>query len=196
MKKWIGIVGALLVAFMAQGEPEAVTVSDLVLRGEIEGENIVFSLSFDVSDVGKDAALPLVIGDVAYLDGKFPRGSELVREGDQYVLKLKRSSRWGSSRDSLSFRFASRAISDGDWRQTQFSIPAASIRRISVVCDRDDLEVQFPGALNIERDKNKDAKTEITAYLGVTDAFQVRWKPEVKKLDSELVVSTRSSRTA
>jgi len=196
MKKWIGIVGALLVAFMAQGEPEAVTVSDLVLRGEIEGENIVFSLSFDVSDVGKDAALPLVIGDVAYLDGKFPRGSELVREGDQYVLKLKRSSRWGSSRDSLSFRFASRAISDGDWRQTQFSIPAASIRRISVVCDRDDLEVQFPGALNIERDKNKDAKTEITAYLGVTDAFQVRWKPEVKKLDSELVVSCEANSIA
>ena len=196
MRKWFGVAGALLVAWAAYSAPEDVTVSDLALRGEIEGENIVFSLSFDVTEAGKHAALPLVIGDVAHLDGKLPKDSELVREGDQYVLKLGRGSRWGSSRRSVEFQFASRAISDGDWRQTQFSIPAASIRRISVVCDRDDLEVQFPGALNIERAKNQEGKTEITAYLGVTDAFQVRWKPEVKKLDSELVVSCEANSIA
>jgi hypothetical protein len=190
MKTWFAMLGVLLVTGMTcLGNTSDTTVSDLTLKGEIEGENIVFALSFDVTTTGKDRTLPLVIGDVAYLDGKLPKGAEIVRSGNQYVLKLGRSGWRSSGKRAVEFKFASRAIKEGEWRHTRFSIPAASIRRISVVCDRDDLEVRFPGALNIERKKNEAEKSEVTAYLGITDAFQVQWKPEVKKLDSELVVS-------
>ncbi len=196
MKKWLAVLGvAWLASVSAIAGGDDVTVSDLALQGEIEGENIVFNLSFDVTAAGKHPSIPLVIGDVAYLDGKFPKGSELVREGNQYVLKLGRS-RWGKRKQSVTFKFASRALREEEWRHTRFSIPAASIRRISVVCDRDDLEVRFPGALNVERSKNRDEKTEVTAYLGITDAFQVRWKPEVKKLDAELVASCEANTIA
>ncbi|MBT3194500.1 MAG: hypothetical protein HN341_18290 [Verrucomicrobia bacterium] len=197
MKKWFAMVWVSLVTGMtAFGASSEVTVSDLVLRGEIEGENIVFELSLDVSAAGKDCSLPLVVGDVAYLDGKLPKGAEIVRSGDRYLLKMGRSG-WGrSSKKSVRFKFASRAVEKGEWRNTSFSIPAASIRRISVVCDRDDLEVRFPGALNIERQKLADSKSEVTAYLGITDRFQVQWKPEVKKLDSELVVSCEANAIA
>ncbi len=190
MKRWIaGVVALLSAGMMAFGASSDYTVSDLTLEGAIEGENIVFDLSFDVEAKGKTPSIPLVVGDVAYLESKLPKGSELVREGNQYLLKLERGSFWRSGKSSIKFRFASRAIKEGEWRHTQFSIPAASIRRLSVVCDRDDLEVRFPGALNIERAKNEAEKTEVTAFLGITDSFQVQWKPEVKKLDSELVVS-------
>jgi len=197
MKRWfVTVAGFLAAGTMAWGDPSEATVSDLTLRGEIEGENIVFELAFEVSSSGKDVTLPLVVGDVAYLDGKLPKGSEIVRSGDQYLLKLGSGGWWGAKKSAVQFKFASRAVKEGEWRHTRFSIPAASIRRISVVCDRDDLEIRFPGALNIERQRNLEAKTEVTAYLGITDAFQVQWKPEVKKLDSELVVSCEANAIA
>ena len=198
MKRWLATwVMAWAIVGSAWGAGTDVTIADLALQGEIEGENITFSLSFDITSAGKTPLLPLVVGDVAYLDGKLPKGAEIVRQGNQYLLKLGRSGGWwGSGKSSVEFKFASRAQEEGEWRHTRFSIPAASIRRISVVCDRDDLEVQFPGALNIERKKNESSMTEVTAYLGITDAFQVRWKPEVKKLDSELVVSCEANAIA
>ncbi len=160
-----------------------VTVSNLELKGEIEEENITFMLTMQVNAREKNIILPLVIGNVAYLDGKLPKRSELVREGDKYSLKL-----GSSGKQSITFNFASKPIKDGDWRRTSFSIPAASVRKLSVICDRDDLEVQFPGALNVKREKNKE-KTVVTAFLGITDEFTVVWKPQIKKLDSELVVT-------
>ncbi len=197
MKRWFAVVGCLLSAGMLSfGNVSDATVSDLALNGEIEGENIVFELTFDLMGAGKDSLLPLVVGDVAYLDSKLPKGAEVVRSGDQYLLKSGRGGMFSSGKQSVKFRFASRAIEEGDWRHTRFSIPSASIRRISVVCDRDDLEVRFPGALNIDRHKNSDERTQVTAHLGITDSFQVQWKPEVKKLDSELVVSCEANAIA
>ena len=163
---------------------DPMVISGLALEGKIEGENIVFALKFRAEVNEKGLILPLVIGDVAYLDGKLPRRSELLRHRDQYLLKFA-----GTGTHDIQFRFASRAIKDADWRRTGFSIPVASIRKLSVICDRDDLEVRFPGSLNVERQQTKDKKTQVTAYLGIASQFEVRWKPEVKKLDAELVVT-------
>jgi len=159
-------------------------VSNFSLEGEIEGENITFTLQFDVDIDTKGTILPLVIGDVAYLEGTFPKYSELVREGDNYALKF-RSSREGT----VMFRFASRPLKEGDWRRTRFAIPAASIRKVSVLCDRDDLEVKFPSALSVERRTPEAGKTQVTAFLGIGEQFEVGWKPEVRKLESDLVVT-------
>lgn len=179
------VLTGILLAGLAAAETESgVRVSDLSLDGEIEGENIVFTLSLRADVHGKNVRLPLVIGDVAYMDGRLPKRSKLVREGEQYVLEFQRD-----QRAEIVFRFASRSIREGDWRRTVFAIPVASVRKLSVICDRDDLEVLFPGALEIERGKTGNDKTEVTAFLGVGDDFEVRWKPQIRKLEAELVVS-------
>ncbi len=199
MRRWFAAVGAMAVVVgMALTSSADTVVSDLNLRGEIEGENIVFDLTFDVVVDGKDIWLPLVVGDVAYLESVLPKNGELVRDGNEYKLKLNGGGGFwgGSKKQSVRFRFASRPQKNGDWRNTSFQVPAASIRKIAVVCDRDDLKVRFPGALNIERKKIADDKTEVTAYLGVADKFEVGWKPEVKKLDSELVVACEANTIA
>ncbi len=174
---------SLGVARAADSEP-AIHVSSLALEGEIEGENIVFSLTLRADVREKNARLPLVSGEVAYLSGKWPRSAELVREGDTYVLEFPRR-----GKASVSFKFASRALKEDAWRRTRFQIPAAGIRKLSVLCDRPDLEIAFPGALNVERETTEDDRLKATAYLGVAGQFEVGWKPEVKRLDSELVVT-------
>ena len=168
-----------------------VTVSDLALRGEIEGENIVFELTFTADVEGRGVQLPLVAGDVAHLDSDLPGKAELSRQGNIFVLDVK-----ARGKHAVRFRFASRAIKDGSWRHTRFMIPSASIRKLSVVCDRDDLEIVFPGALNVERAKNEKGATEVTAFLGLTGTFAVRWKPAVQKLAAELVVACDASTIA
>jgi len=197
MKK---VIAALLMMWFAVSgvgkAEEPLSVTGLTLDGEIEGENIVFTLAFDAEVRANNVVMPLVVGDVAYIDGKLPRGSELVREGDRYVLKMGSGGGimgFGSGSKSVSFRFASRALKNGEWRSTAFSIPMASVRKLSVICDRDDLEVNFPGALDVKRQKSKEGKAQVVAFLGVAGKFEVGWKPQIRKLDSELVVACEAN---
>ena len=193
MKRITSFLVCTLLAAAAFGAGEnGYDVKDLTLTGSIEGENITFALEFDV-EAQKGDEIPLVVGDVAYLAGTFPKQAELARQGNQYSLRFngdKGGFSFGTSREGhVSFKFASRPQKDGDWRQTSFAIPSSSIRKLAVTCDRDDLEVRFPGALRVTRGKSADGQTQVTAYLGVSGKFEVAWKPEVKKLESELVVS-------
>lgn len=161
-----------------------VLVSNLKLEGAITGENITFTLTFD-ADVRKEGAeLPVVAGDTAYLESSLPRDAELRRMDNRYLVTFKDK---GSA--PVSFRFASRPAKQGDWRQTSFRIPSAGIKKLSLTCDRPDLEVKFPDALNVERHKNKEGNTVVTAHLGLTRDFRVSWKPEVRKLEGELAVA-------
>ena len=194
MHKTLAGLMAMLVMCGAAHAAEPVKVKDLTLDGKIEGENIVFTLKMKAEGLRKGTALPLVLGDVAYIDGRIPSSCEVTREGDQYMLVHKGG--WGGSSADIEFRFASRPVKNGDWRETSFSIPSASIRKLSVECDRDDLEVKFPGALDVQRQQTKDKKTIVTAFLGLTGKFAVNWKPEIKKFDSELVVSCEASTIA
>lgn len=192
MKRTILAVVMAVAAFASQARAAGkVTVTDLTLEGEIQGENVVFTLNFKADPEERGAILPVIVGDVAYVDGRLPGGSELYREGNQYLLKLKGGGflGFGSGGGWVNCKFASKAIKEGDWRRTQFSIPSATIRKISVVCDRDDLEIKFPDGLDVKRQKNKEGKMVVTAFLGTASTFEVVWKPEVKKLDAEAVVS-------
>ncbi len=201
---WLLVVTMLAWPAALRAMESAVGVSNVSLEGEIEGENIVFTLKFDVESRTQETALPLVVGDTAYLDGTFPRGAEIARDGDRYLLKLPRSRRWfRGGPDPVTFRFAARPVADGDWRQTSFAIPVSTIRRIAVLCDRNDLDVQFPGALNVERsrlrpegDDAAEGRTQVTGYLGVAERFEVRWKPEMRKLDAELVATCEAQTVA
>lgn len=180
----IVITAMLLAVPAAFSAEEPAEISDLVVQGKIEGENIAFDLSFKV-DVGRrNTTIPLVAGDVAHLSSDLPSRAELSRQESTFFLTLP-----SRGKQSVKFQFASGAVKDGEWRQTSFTIPASSIRKLSVICDRDDLEVVFPGALNVQKGKTKDGLTEVTAFLGLSNSFSVRWKPTVKKLSAELVVA-------
>jgi hypothetical protein len=168
----------------AWADPAPVQVNGLSLEGEIEGENVIFAMSFEAEASERGAEMPLVIGDAAYLEATLPRGAEILRVDDRYVLRFARA-----RKGNVVFRFASRPVKDGDWRRTSFRIPSANTRKLAVLCDRDDLEVQFPGALDVQRAKNAAGRMQVTAFLGLVDRFQVAWKPLVRRLDAELVVS-------
>ncbi len=182
MMALVAAVGLVPFLASAQAEPR-IEVSDLVLEGQIEGENIVFSMQLTADVRVRDSRLGIVQGDVACLDTKLPRSATLAREGDRYLIGF--ASR---GRSSATVRFASRAAKEGDWRRSTFLIPASNLRRISVVCDREDLDIAFPGALNIERRKDEKGRKVVSAVLGASNRFEVRWKPETKKLEGELAV--------
>ena len=165
------------------GKPD-IEIQELSIRGQIEGENVTFTLTFEADVNRKNVQLPLVQGPVSYLEAKLPKGAELSRDGDSYALKFTQR-----GRQSVTFSFASLAAKTGDWRETSFALPAATVRRLFMACDRDDLEIQFPGALNIERTKVAGEKALVSAFLATGQNFAVRWKPEVRKLDAELVVA-------
>ena len=197
----IGMVMLMLVT--AAGMVLANTrLSNVSLEGEIQGENIIFVLRLDAETASAGEELALVTGDVGYLSAELPRNAELLRRGDGFAVRLPRSGGFfGRGKQSMVFRFAARPVKDGEWRQAAFSIPSASIRRVGVMCDRNDLEVVFPGALNVERtlteaDDDSQKRARVTGFLGLSDQFTVRWKPEVRKLDAELVATCDASTIA
>ncbi|MFH0909576.1 MAG: hypothetical protein V1929_12520 [bacterium] len=185
MKTFISVcvLSALLSSPSHASVPSDVIVSDLQVTGRIDGENVTFNLSFSADVKKRGTELPLVEGDVAYLGDKLPDDVVLARHGKQMVLRFD-----ARGRQKVSFDFASVPRRDGDWRQTGFTVPAANVRKLTMICDRDDLEVAFPGALKVDRNAT-NGSSSVTAYLGVSDQFQVRWKPQVRQLDAELVVA-------
>lgn len=168
-----------------------VSVSELSIKGNIEGDNIIFTLSF-MADVRKvDGTFQLIGGNVAYLRGELPDDAILLQEPDGYYLKLR-----SRGREKIRFEFVACANREGDWRRASFKIPLAPIREVTVVCDRDDLEVNFPGALNVQRKKNEAGRTQIIAFLGAKGDCIVNWKPEVKKLEAEQLVDCEANSIA
>lgn len=190
----VGFADAQVAVPLAGKEPY--TVSDLNLEGAITGENITFSLNFNVEVRERNLKIPLTVGDVSCLEETLPFGGKLRKEGDKYYMELSPPiTLFGllSGKRAVYMKFASKPAKDGEWRRTSFGIPAASVRKLSVLCDRNDLEVKFPGGLDIKRSKTKDGKTMVTAYLGVASEFLVEWKPEIKKFESELVMSCEAN---
>ncbi len=176
------MIAAALAA--AYAEP-ALTVTDFGIRGAIEGENIAFTITGAVDVAARDARLVLAAGDLACLDsGALPRHSELLREGDRYVALFQRR-----GTQTFGFKFAAAAVREGDWRIARFLLPDAAVRRITLQCDRPDLEVESPGALGFARQTNAAGQVEISALLGAGRDFLVRWKPKVQTLTGELAVT-------
>ncbi len=198
MQKKLAMLAAVLFPIMAWCTP--VEVSNVSLEGAIQGENIVFTLRLDAAVSDDGSVLTLVTGDNGYLDSTLPRGAELLREDDRLQVRLPASSGWFSKgRHPLVLRFAARPEKDGEWRQTAFAIPEAGVRRVAVLCDRNDLDVSFPGALDVARlqvpaeSDSTNTLTRVEGFLGIADRFVVRWKPEVRRLEADLVATCEAS---
>ncbi len=170
-------------------------IRELSVKGEIEKENITFTLDFLAEIKRKDQEIPLVTGDMVLDSVVEPKKGYRVRydkETKTYYLSLQRG---GKQKVAVSFAARPVVMAEAQWRESQFSIPASRIRRLEVVCDRTDLEVRFPGALRLNRDI-KDGKLVITAILGPGRPFAVRWKPQVGELEGKLVLSSTANTVA
>ena len=158
MKKYLMLFAAMatLLCPPAQAAKTDYDVSGLALNGFIEGENITFELSFSADVSARNVEIPLVVGDVALFEqSDLPRGSELVRENNVFMLK-----KVARGKHDIVFRFASRPLKEGEWRHTNFNIPMSNIRKLSVVADRNDLEVRFADALKTERSIIDDERAQ------------------------------------
>ena len=168
-------------------------VRDVSLDGTITGENVTFTLKLGVEDFPKGGSLSLVEGPVALLDSTLPKGTEVRRDGDQLVLFCTAGGGWWSGSQpvsgNLSLTFAARAAVHGDWRHSQFSIPVAPIRPVTITGDRPDLEVLIDGARDITHAVVDGGHSRTTGFLGKEAAVGVSWKTEIRRLDAELMVS-------
>lgn len=171
--------------------PSPITVTDLKVEGRIEGENATFDITCRIATDRKHFEWPVVSGDLAYLSADLPAGARIERQGDALVLVLEKK-----TDRTFKLSFAARPEKETDWRRVRFSLPNADVRRLLVGFDRPDLEVQFPGALGMDRGEAPEGGQLVTAYLGVAGECQLRWKPEVRLLDAALTVDCEARTVA
>lgn len=165
---------------------EFAAIDKMAITGTIDGANVTFSLDFEIEHTDVRRAHPLIRGDVA-LDTIKATGKpklDYVAGPGTYRIGWAKAGRY-----TVNAAFAARAERQDDgWRQAAFTVPASRVRQLRLVCDRNDLEVEFPGALRQKRTL-EDGKLVVTAILGPGNPFIVRWKPQVSVEVGELVYS-------
>lgn len=162
-------------------------LSDFELRGRIDGENITFDLTLAYSGLARGQTIDLVSGPVALIDSKLPRRALLRRDGE--VVRLVRGKGWGGADGRVRLAFAARTTASGDWRHASFELPVLPVRLVSVAADRPGLEIRFPTGRGLVRAMGPDGRDTATINLGTASCFEVRWKPEIKRVESELVAT-------
>jgi len=176
---WLGMTG------FGMGAPEPdTTVKAVTVTGEVKGENVTFTIDLTVDVNRRGSVLAVADGALVYTEGTLSDRIELQRNGAQYALKF--ASR-GEQHVKLTFAVAPER--QGEWRQARFAIPETIVRQITMLCDREDLDIQFDSAVQMERHRNQAGQTEVMAYLTPGVPVNVRWKPQVRKLEGELAVT-------
>ena len=195
-------------------DPDLVKVTDVAIKGRIEGENITFVLDMKVHTSKKSIQVPLVSGEVVlYLVGKPLDDYRLHYDAatETYSMLFDKP---GPHDVSVTFAAKPTPLDGpmlqaqpaaqqapqvrgpipprGDWRQSAFTIPSSRIRELEVAADRKDLEIIFPGALRLTR-QEEGAELTIKALLGPDLPFEVRWKPQVAELDAKLVLTCEAN---
>ncbi len=176
---WVGMTGIVLGA-----DAPDIAVKSIAMTGEVKGENVTFTMDLSVEVNRRGATLPVADGTLVYTEGTLSDRIELQREGSKYFLKF--PSR-GAQHVTLTFAVA--PDRQGEWRQARFTIPETVVRQITMLCDREDLDIQFDRAVQLERRRNQAGQTEVVAFLTPGVPLNVRWKPQVRKLAGELAVT-------
>ncbi|MFA4943229.1 MAG: hypothetical protein WC789_00835 [Lentisphaeria bacterium] len=208
LNRWLTLGALLLAAPLLTGfnwpwcrpKPKGppLEIPELRLAGRIAGENATFTLAFTATVHQKDAVLPLASGATGRLGGDWPEHVKLLRAGDGYQLRFTRT-----GTVPVRFEFASRtpppAGAEAE-RLATFTIPAATVRRVAITCDRPDLNVRIAGAADLRQEERAgaDGRKEqvISALLPPGQPFLMRWKPEVRRLDGELMLSCDANTVA
>jgi hypothetical protein len=185
-------------ASMAFGNAETAVeanIAELRVIGKIAGDNVNFTLDFEIETKRANERIQLVQGDLAVKEAT-PTGNDMRLEYDpdekKYSIVVANP---GSRRVAISFAAQVKAVDGGGWRETSFAVPIEQVRAIEVDCDRRDLAVSLPGAVRVVRNVDEGRLT-VTAIQGPDRPFVVRWRPHVEKLDAKLVASVESNTIA
>lgn len=172
-----------------------VEIDQIEVVGVIEGENLTLSLAFDADAERDQQEIPLVTGEMV-LDTltKPTLGHKLRYDKDSRTYFIGWPNK-GQYRVEATFAARAKAIQKSEWREAVFALPASQVRQLKVRCDRTDLQVQFPGAMRIDREEEQ-GQLVITAILGPGKPFTVRWKPQVQQLDAKLVATGKVNTVA
>lgn len=163
-------------------------ISDMAVTGRIDGTNLTFDLAFDVTTRRADQRIDLLTGDVVIEAWPSPpAGARLGYDAASSTYALAFSSA-GRYRIALSFSVRPVPVGETGWREAVFSVPAADVRQLTLRSDRADLELEIPGAVRVDR-QVADGELTVTAVQGARRVLSVRWKPQVRALDAELVVA-------
>lgn len=208
----INIFGHIIVALamcgvVAPGSPAnaqeltsrgEVSISELNVQGEIEGSNITFTVEFNARVEQHDTEIPLIAGPAALVELNESTGRETLRydpsTGAYYI-------NWRSKGNyHLKATFAAHARPvapvtrreqtrvENQWLEASFTLPPAQVRTISFTSSRTDMDVRFSDAMRLERKKEGD-KVVLSAILGPGKPLTVRFKPQVQRMDADLVCS-------
>ncbi len=181
----------LALAPAAGAQPPIVLEAQIV--GEIDKTQFRFTATYKITTTRADQQITLIEGDVALDQPVETTDGRKIRYNPETRSYTAIFSRAGNHQ--LSLRFAARAQSDANnpsWRDVRFTLPSAQLRPIKISSDRNDLEIELPGAVRIER-LIDNSRLTLTALQGAQREFHLRWKPQVQELDAKLVVSSRSN---
>lgn len=171
---------------------EDVDIAEVQITGHIRGQQLALGLDFEAETKRPQRRVLLIQGD-AVLDtaAQPPASGRLDYDKDKqaYYLAWPRT---GTYQVTSSFLALPQAEPDSPWRQTTLQVPHARIRRIKLISDRPDLEVQLPQALRVQR-QTEQGQLVINAILGPRQPLVLRWKPQVHLADAKLVLSSQAN---
>lgn len=162
-------------------------VRSVTLAGAVQGENITFEMQLAYEPLAQGTNVCVLRGDVALLDAKLAQDVELIRDGD--AVRLVPRPKLRAKAGKLSIAFAARTVADADWRRARFAAPILPVRSVSVAADRPDLEIRFPQGRDLHQAKDATGRTVTTAFLGLSPWLDIVWKPEIRRIESELVAT-------
>jgi len=190
---FLWIVGLCLMCTCAFGKDKApYDITDLSVKGRINGENIDFTVAFSLKANKHRQEIALVSGDMVLEEVMKPADGYKLRydaQGRTYYMHFPRA---GTYNVEVAFAARPLVLEDGMWREFVFSIPSSPVRTLEVACDRQDLEIAFPNAMRMTREVREDTLFA-TSVLGPGHPFTVRWKPQVRELEAKLVLSSEAN---
>ncbi len=171
----------LLPAFVLAKDP-GIEVRDVVLRGELTEEGVVFTAAGKIETERRgETRVALLAGDVALLEKPQLRRAELDYDG-AYSLVLD-----GSGVSEFSIRFLAKAQREADRQSIAFDFLSAPIRRLELSGFPLKDEVQVANAASPER-----VDELWVAHLSSASALRVEWRPAGSEEGRELFYAADS----
>jgi len=172
--------------------PDEFEIPEVNIVGRIEGSELAVNLGFEAETKTRNRRILLLSGQAVLQNpgtAKTDYRLDYDSSAGAYYLV------WpGTGRHKVDVEFVAKPIADANkpWHEVSLQVPGARLRRIRLLSDKADLEVELPEAMRVQR-KTEGSRLVITAVLGPAQPLVVRWKPQVKLPDAKLVLASRGN---
>ncbi|MBN1362188.1 MAG: hypothetical protein JW993_16450 [Sedimentisphaerales bacterium] len=169
-----------------------IEIDQVEVRGRIDGPHLAVTLAFEAQSSEAPRTMTLIQGD-AVLEKLEPplRDVRLDYDPNDHAYRITWP-RKGSYPVRATFMAASSTEANSVWRRARLEVPAGRVRRIRLVSRQSDVEIELPGALQVQR-RVEGGELVVEALLGPREPLVVRWKPQVQLAGAELVFSSQAN---